>query len=383
MLVLAVNCPIVALSVVPSAQLTSQLQFGTVAKIGIWTSTAQVALGPLFAFLGLGAYSFVLPRPIGAAAQALWMWIEAKPRIRFRPQFRRWRVLAGDSGYNLIALFAALIVSNGDYFVLSQFGSATALGLYYFAFNLSLQTVTLLLVNLWGVLLPTLAKLRDDPVRQTNAFLRAARLLAIISTPLSLLQAAVAAPLIHLLFPPQWYPAIPVLQVLSIGLAFQVVGAASQSLFQAQGRFGIQMWCALASALVFSCFTLIGGAVGGITAMATVVGIYYALAGPVNIYVAVRGRGGMLRDAVMVFIRPMLAGLTAAGIGRLAALTVPATSFVDHIQVIVTTVITVALYIPLIVCLAPQDWADLKSRITELPGTSGIRAVIRRFVAFA
>ena len=66
-------------------------------------------------------------------------------------------------------------------------------------------------------------------------------------------------------------------------------------------------------------------------------------------------------------------------IGRLAALAVPATSFVDHIQVIVTTLITLALYIPLIAWLAPQDWADLKSRVTELAGTSGIRERSERF----
>jgi hypothetical protein len=173
------------------------------------------------------------------------------------------------------------------------------------------------------------------------------------------------------------------LQLLSIGLAFQVVGAASQSLLQAQGRFKIQMLLALTSALVFSCFTFIGGSIGGIIAMATVVAIYYALAGTVSIYVAVRGRGGMLWDSAGVFVRPMLAGAIAAGIGRLAALAVPPIPLVDHIQVIVTTLIMLALYIPLIAWLAPQDWADLKSRVQELPGTTGIRAVIRRFVAFA
>ena len=42
----------------------------------------------------------------------------------------------------------------------------------------------------------------------------------LIAIPACLLQAALADPAVHLLFKPQWYPAIPVIQLLSIGWCY-------------------------------------------------------------------------------------------------------------------------------------------------------------------
>ena len=54
--------------------------------------------------------------------------------------------------------------------------------------------------------------------------MRSARQLALVGVPLCLMQVAMADPGIRALFAPKWYPAIPVLQILSLGAALRVLG---------------------------------------------------------------------------------------------------------------------------------------------------------------
>ncbi len=235
--VLALTAPLTQLSVVPMAKLSIDLRFRTSAQIGIWTSVGSIVLSILFAFMHFGAYSFVLPRPIIAAAQAIYLWRATMPPIRWTPQWRRWKFLIRDSTANLAWFLCLTIIGQGDFVTLGRTTSEQVLGIYAFAFNLSLQAQILFTLNLWGVLAPALSKLQDDIVRQTGAFLRAARILALVSIPFTLLQAGLSDAGIHAVFKPKWYPAIPVLQALSMGMAFAVVGAPGGSLLQAQGRF--------------------------------------------------------------------------------------------------------------------------------------------------
>ena len=165
---------------------------------------------------------------------------------------RRWRFLLGDSLFVLAANAAFLLTSQGDNILMGLYSTSAAVGVYYFAFNLSIQGTMLLVVNLFEVLLPSLSSIEDDPVRQTAALLRAMRAMCLVSVPFCLLQAATARPLIHLLFGPQWYPAIPIVQVLAIGMSFHVLSWPTHGLVTAQGRFRTNFFMALWMGALFA-----------------------------------------------------------------------------------------------------------------------------------
>src|SRR5688572_5777825 len=77
-LVLAIAAPLQALAVVPTARLQIDLRFKAIAGV---TTAAQVltsVLTVVFAKLGFGAYSFVLPAPIVAGLQAAALWKAAR-----------------------------------------------------------------------------------------------------------------------------------------------------------------------------------------------------------------------------------------------------------------------------------------------------------------
>ena len=81
-------------------------------------------------------------------APALYWWVAGVP-IHWRLlQLRRWRHLISDSGLLLVATFFYTVVGQGDYFMLGILHSETVVGIYYFAFNLSTQTLLMLSYNL-------------------------------------------------------------------------------------------------------------------------------------------------------------------------------------------------------------------------------------------
>src|SRR5436190_13327638 len=89
----------------------------------------------------------------------------------------------------------------------------------------------------------------------------------------------------------KWEDAIPVLQALSLGMAFRVVASPGGSLIQAQGRFRVILITNIINAIVFLALVTLGARMGNVNAPtlwgrpATTVGIavavYFALIGPI------------------------------------------------------------------------------------------------------
>ncbi len=263
-LILAVSAPLSSLAIVPTALLQNQLRFRPLTVVTLMTTIGTFGLAIIFAWRGWGAFSYILPVPIVALANAAWLWAIARPPIRLRPQLRRWRYLIGDSGRTLGAAFFFNVTVQGGVVVLGLFHADDAtIGIYTFALVLSLQTTQLLTANFGSVLFPALSQLQGDPPRQQQAFLRAVRCLTLIGVPLCLLQAACSESLLRLLYGTKWMGAVHVLQVLSIAMAVQLANPAAISLLQAQGRFRTVLNLSMGCALLFLVFTVAGAVLGG------------------------------------------------------------------------------------------------------------------------
>ena len=101
----------------------------------------------------------------------------------------------------------------------------TEVGLFVLAATYAIQANTVIAGQIGSVLQPIFAHVREDAGRQIGGFLRATRLLSAIAVPLSLVQAAIAVPVFHLLFPPKWTGSIAIFAVLSVAQAFVFVSA--------------------------------------------------------------------------------------------------------------------------------------------------------------
>ena len=387
-LVLAATAPFTGLDIVPDAKLTSELRFGFLATVKWLTAVGTMALSIIFAKLlpdSHKAFAFVLPVPIITAMRLVMLWSATRPGVKKRLDFRRWKYLISDSALLFMAAFFVMLTWQGDYMMLGVFHDAKTVGIYFFAFNLSIQTMQVFTQNLCGVLFPALSKLQDDPKHQTRAFHHAAELLAIIGVPLSLGQAALAGPAISLLFNSWWEPMIRVLQFLSIGMAVRLVASPAGSLMQAQGRFKTYLLTNAVNAMVFLALVA-GGAVLGAkyhgrvpwlakeleaaVFVAIAVAVYFTLIGPIFMYVAIKPGGGTWRDIFRIYVPPLAASAVAIGtailLGRLVPQLGPGyrTRHVARIAVILMW--SIPLYVPLIRWMTPKATEALINRLSTL-----------------
>jgi lipopolysaccharide exporter len=365
--VLALSAPLGALSWVPQAKLQAQMRLRAVAVVQFAASVATVALSILMAAMDFGAYSFVWPRLIVAVGQAAVLWWCSRPDIRWNPQIRRWRFLVSSTGWLLGVSVGIAIMSQAPSAVLGALFDEHTVGIFYFAFNLSTQTMQLVGISLASALLPALSKLQDEPLRMRDASLRTLGVISVISMPLSLLQVAQAGPAIRLIFPAEWEPSIPVLAVLSFGMAILCPTISAQSIFQAQGRFR-----SLFVAMLVTTLTYVLAIVAAIyirrdsdpsLAVAWAVTIHTTVVWPINLYVAIRPIGGTWRDVGGILLKPLLVSSLAVGVPHAVRGLVPAVRDSDLLYLITGSLLTVAIYIRLITWLAPKESREIITRL--------------------
>jgi PST family polysaccharide transporter len=311
LMLIALMAVIGAVNNPPYAKLLLNMRFRTIAIAGIAYNLAVVILSVALAFLGFGVYSFILPLPIVATARVIFYWRMAPVRIKMDLQLHRWRPMFLDSVYLMGSGLFATILGQADNVALGRFVTATEVGYYSVASNLSVQVLTTLSVNLSGVLFPTLSQLKDDPPRQTAAFFRAARLLALIGIPMCVLEAALAGPIITVIYGPKYLAAIPLLRLLALAAGLNVLSGPLQNFLQAQGRFGFLFkWMAflvVVFVLVVTAAAWREGALWVAWGALAVAGVFQ----PIGMWLATRSRGGAWQQVAAVYLPPLLISTTA------------------------------------------------------------------------
>ena len=241
LLVLALEPPLSAIGLLPRTKLMHELRFRTLMWAQGPAEVLRVVALIAFAMLGFGAMSFVLARLVFGVASNIVLWSVARPGVRLRPRFTRFKSLFADSGYSFGSQGIYQIIAQADKLILGLFASASVVGIYYFAFNLSLQAVGLFTTNLQQVFLPALSRLKDEPARQWDACVRGSRVMALVAGGICALQFAASPTAVPLLFGERWRDAVAILQLLTpallIRLVWPIVGVRLQGRRDFRGVF--------------------------------------------------------------------------------------------------------------------------------------------------
>ena len=301
LLVLALATPLSAVTAVPTAKLRLALRFRAIALTQFLLALSRTGMAIGLAAADFGPYSFVLPVPVTQAMLLVLLWRLARPRVDRRLQLRRWRYLLGDSVMLVASRGLNTVLWQVDYMILGLFHPKAVVGLYFFGFNLSIQTLRLFAGNFAQVMLPALANVKGGPARQTAEFIKAIRLLAVVALPLSVLQALLADPLVRLVFDERWYSAIGILQALSIGMAFRLVGSPAGTLMQAHRRYRTILAVNAVYAALFIATIALAAWLGDGLTVAIAAAAFFAVLGPAHLIIAVQGRGGSWRDIASLF----------------------------------------------------------------------------------
>lgn len=196
--------------------------------------------------------------------------------------------------------------------VLGKLCSESETGLFGFSVTLAAQANTIIAGQIAGVLQPVLGHLGQDPVRQTNGYLRAMRMLGAVAVPICLTQAAFSETLFRVFVRGDLLGAAPVFAALSVAEAFYFASAPTMAMLRAQGRFGTFLgWqiVHLAAALVALPIAAMWG--GSVAVAVTIAGLW-SISLPLAVWVTTRNAGGSLFGAIRVFLAPWISGLPLA-----------------------------------------------------------------------
>lgn len=309
------------------ALLRSSLRYRSIASIDGSVQLAANAVTLAVAYGGGGAAAIVLPHLFSSASRAiLYRWLLRRDRVQttapppdplaIRNESRR---LFAQFRTASLAQYAHVAVGALPAFILGLVSSEEETGLYAFSYMLAAQSTVIVAYQLGIVLQPIFGRLADDPARQCQAYLRVLRSIAVVSVPISLLQAALAAPLFALLFSPKWDDALPTFQVLSVLQAFHFALAPTLSLLKSQARFGTTLRWQATQAGVSACI-LIPAAHGlGATGTALADTAIWSVSLAVGMTLACRASGLRFMGALGVSLRPWLTAAPIAASAYLGA----------------------------------------------------------------
>jgi PST family polysaccharide transporter len=360
--VLALGMPIGALGSVPSMLMRARLQFGAIAAYGSVEIVVQAMLTVALAWAGFGAYSFAIPVPVMAATRSLVFWRMARPESRLRPQLGRWRHMLANTGATFATRLLTTLINQGDYMVLGLLASHDEVGRYYFGFRLSAQPLWILAGNFSNVLMPALVQLKSDPRRQGEAALRASTLLSFCVMPLAFLQAAVAGPLLIFFFRHKWAAAIPVVQLLSIGLAMDAVSWVAGSLMSARGEFQMVMRYIAVQVPIFFVLVWIGALEDRARGVAIAVAIFYTVTQPFFVAGAFRRVGVSVWQVALLYLRPGFFAAVSVGAGIALSL-LPGIAGHALLRCVVICAVTGPLYLVCTQIAAPDVNRELWQRV--------------------
>jgi O-antigen/teichoic acid export membrane protein len=310
---IALSMPLSAISAVPSAILRANLNFRVLAIVGLLEVVGLQSLTLFFAFCGMAAFSFVAPVPLIALGRALLLWYLASPIVITKPRLERSKLLIANSLAVTGVYLSTGIVSQGASVVLGAISSSTSVGLYYFASRIAVQPLLMLAGSFSNVLFPALSQFRDNNARQRTAALKACHMISLIVTPACFLQAALAGPVVRLLFPSRWIEAVPLIQILSIGLAFDAVSWAAGPLLHARGEFKRSLLYSFLQIPIFFILVGCGGRLDSAIGVALGVAVFYSLIGPGYTYLIFRPLGVRLQEIAYIYLIPLIISAVIVG----------------------------------------------------------------------
>jgi lipopolysaccharide exporter len=373
LLVLAPSSIPNAFMAIPRAKMSRELEFRALAIVNVGTLIVRLAMTVFLAWLGFGAFSFVIPVPITNALSAAYLWWWARPPFSFAPQFKKWRYLIGDSMRILTAELQRAFLDQSDNMAVGIFRDVATVGLYKFGFDFSIQILQLLAFNLMNVLFPALTKLNDQPRKQYEGFIKAQRILAMVGISSCLLQAATAGPLTYLLLDPKWIPSIGVMQILCVGMALRMVAGSSYALLKSQGRFRAILWnrwvfvvLQVAGLLLVLCLGRGLGDVTAINSVAAVVAFVSTLVGPITFYIAILPYKAGWREVGEVLYRPVVSGVVSVGTAWLVAIWMDQQGIWELWQLIETIVTAGILNLLLAWVWMRPIWDDVWMRVGRM-----------------
>jgi len=318
MVIIGVSVPLGTSGIIYACKLSIDLRFRDTALVNSLVALVRFGSAPLFALMGMGAFSLALPQVVAAGAN--W-WLARRAvgeplppglppsRDLFRGVFSRSRWL-------MLGTLANVLVLQGDCLALSWIISQRTLGVYYFGYQLTRAIFILLEAGVLSVMMPTYASVASEPGRLKAAYVRSIRLMALAGAPVCIGFGLIAGPAVRLLWAGKWDSSIPVTQVFAFSLLALVFWPLATAACEALGRWRLRAGLKAAHGLGTTGAAAVAALAGGdLVTIAASVAAVHTLASAAQVWWVGRqfGAGGLalLRAALPATLVSVAAGAAA------------------------------------------------------------------------
>jgi O-antigen/teichoic acid export membrane protein len=354
-------------SIVQYALLQKSLDF----RRRFWIETIAISISGIVAIVlalaGAGVWSLAGQSLCGNAIRTatIWRLSSWRPRRRFDPAAVKELLRFGRHviGFNIVVYCAQYF----DKLAIGRQMGSSALGIYNLSDGLMRMPMTNVSDIAGAVMFPALSTLHDNVEQVKRAYLRANRMIALLTFPMMLGLSALAEPAILVIYGDKWRGAVGIVQVLCFaGLAQSVYNTASW-IFLSRGRPDILFRLGILSMLVRVAGVLMGmqwGLLG--LAWAYVLGSYVCLLYPT---LASAGHLVGLRFAELL---QNAAGPFYCAACMAAVIWLSNQWLFDHqahwLRLVVHTVAGIVIYGVLITRFKLEAWQDVRELILVIGG---------------
>jgi lipopolysaccharide exporter len=239
--VLSLQFPLSALGIVHEYRLRARLDFKRLMGPFAFATCTKGVVSVIAAAAGAGVWSLVLGQLAGTLVRSLVLWHAESwvPRAMFSGSASK-SLLKFGSGIVVVGVLGQA-AKNFDYLVVGGKLGATALGFYFLAFRLPELVVLGMFQAANEVLFPFYARLRESPTDHPDDELRAGyrrtvRLAAAVALPAGLGMAALALPIVLVLYGSEWRESALPLAFVAVWAALASLAALPGAVFKATGR---------------------------------------------------------------------------------------------------------------------------------------------------
>ena len=224
-------------SIMPLAVLERGMHFRAITVIELGAGVAQCVTAIVLAASGAGVWSLVAGQLALGVAQVVLSWalVPLRPSP-FGARLESLRELMRFGRYVGVANLVNYANKNTESLVVGRMLGTTPLGNFSLAKRLATLPVEVMGNILGRGVYAAFARLQADRDAFRRVWLEYIQRIALISVPMAIGLAFIAAPLVETLFGHQWSPAIPILQILAINQLVRTFSATSGEVFLALGR---------------------------------------------------------------------------------------------------------------------------------------------------
>lgn len=217
--------------------LSRDMNFKLLTKIKLVAILIAAIVAIYLAYSGYGIWSLIVQYLLYSTIRTITTWMVAKWRPILVFSKESFRTLFGFGSKLLFSTFVAELYVNFQQILIGRFYTPSDLGFYSQARQFQQIPTGTVSQVINSVAFPAYAKLQNDKAKLKEMFRQNVRLVAYLNTPLMVLLAVIAQPLIILLYSSKWVGSIGYFQFLCIGFGiFLAIHQCSLSVLKAVGR---------------------------------------------------------------------------------------------------------------------------------------------------